>query len=96
MQRPRKGQAVSWRPLNNGRVDLVINMSEGSTRRESVTAGYLLRRAVVDFGVSLVTDAKCAIMLTECLARGMGDPCYKPVPRHLGEFYKIPTIGWTK
>ena len=72
---------------------MVINVSEGSTRREEVTAGYTIRRAVVDFGVSLVTDVKCAIMLTECFELGMADGRF--TPRNIGEFYKIPMVGWT-
>jgi carbamoyl-phosphate synthase/aspartate carbamoyltransferase len=79
--------------IKNGKIDMVVNVSEGSTRREEVTSGYLLRRTVVDFGVSLVTDVKCAIKLAECFERGMATT--RPVPRHIGEYYKIPTEGWT-
>lgn len=79
--------------VKNGKIDLVINVSEDATRREEVTAGYIIRRATVDFGVSLVTDIKCAITLAECFDRGMGDGKFKP--RHIGEFYRIPTVGWT-
>jgi carbamoylphosphate synthase large subunit/anthranilate/para-aminobenzoate synthase component II len=79
--------------IKNRSVDLVINISEGTTRREEITAGYMIRRAVVDFGVSLLTDVKCAIKFTECLERGMGEG--RQIPRHIGEFYKIPTVGWT-
>jgi carbamoylphosphate synthase large subunit/anthranilate/para-aminobenzoate synthase component II len=79
--------------IKNKLVDLVINVSEGTTRREEITAGYVIRRAVVDFGVSLLTDVKCAIKFTECLERGMGEG--RQVPRHIGEFYKIPIVGWT-
>ncbi len=79
--------------IKNRSVDLVINISEGTTRREEITAGYIIRRAVVDFGVSLLTDVKCAIKFTECLERGMGEG--RQIPRHIGEFYKIPTVGWT-
>ena len=39
-------------------VDLVVNIPEGSTRREEVTSGYLIRRAAVDFGASLLTNIK--------------------------------------
>lgn len=87
-----EGSALSM--IKTGKIDLFINVSEGSTRREEITSGYILRRAVVDFGVSLITDVKCAIMLTECLDRGMGDGRF--VPRHIGEFYDIPSVGWTK
>jgi hypothetical protein len=79
--------------IKNKTTCLVINVSEGSTRRQEITAGYQLRRAVVDFGVSLMTDIKCAIKLVECLERGMGEG--RPTPRHIGEFYNIPTVGWT-
>lgn len=79
--------------IKNKLVDLVINVSEGTTRREEITAGYVIRRAVVDFGVSLLTDVKCATKFTECLERGMGEG--RQIPRHIGEFYKIPTVGWT-
>ena len=87
------GEATALHWIKNGKIDLVINVSEGETRREEVTAGYMIRRATVDFGVSLVTDVKCAITLVECLDRGMGER--QSVPRHIGEFYKIPTVGWT-
>lgn len=79
--------------IKNGKIDLVINVSEGSTRREELTAGYIMRRATVDFGISLVTDVKCAMKLAECFEKGMGDGRF--TPRHIGEFYKIPTVGWT-
>jgi hypothetical protein len=77
--------------VKSGLIDLVINISEGSTRKDEVTAGYIMRRAAVDFDVSLVTNVKCAIMLAECLERGKD----KFKPRHIGEFYKLPTIGWS-
>jgi len=80
--------------IKNGTIDLVINVSEGSTRKEEVTAGYILRRAVVDFGVSLVTDLKCAILLTECFERGMGDGRFRPLD--IKQFHKLPTVGWSK
>lgn len=87
------GEGTALQLIKNGSIDLVINISEGSARKEEVTSGYMIRRATVDFGVSLITDVKCAIVLAECFARGM-DKRRLP-PRHIGEFYKIPTIGWT-
>ena len=87
-----KGTALH--EIKNGQIDLVINVSEGTTRKDEITSGYIIRRAVVDFGVSLITDVKCAIMLTDCLDRGMGDGRF--VPRHIGEFYDIPSVGWSK
>lgn len=41
------------------KIDLVINIPpEGASRRDEVTAGYLMRRLAVDFGVSLLTNQK--------------------------------------
>ncbi|KAL7556855.1 hypothetical protein ACA910_016326 [Epithemia clementina (nom. ined.)] len=88
------GPGTALHVIKSGKIDLVINVSEGSTRREEVTSGYIIRRTVVDFGVSLVTDLKCAILLAECFERGMGDGRFTPY--HIGEFYKIPTVGWSK
>lgn len=89
-----EGPGTALHEIKNGKIDLVINISEGSTRKEEITSGYIIRRAVVDFGVSLVTDVKCAIMLAECLDRGMGDG--KLQPRHLSEYYSIPAVGWAR
>ena len=48
--------AIKW--IESRVVDLVINIPEGTTRRDEVTAGYLIRRAAVDFGVGLLTNIK--------------------------------------
>lgn len=37
--------------------------------KESTTDGYLIRRAAVDFGVSLITNLKCAVLLSLSLER---------------------------
>jgi carbamoyl-phosphate synthase large subunit len=83
------GPGTALHVIKSGMIDLVINVSEGTTRREEITAGYLIRRAVVDFGVSLVTDVKCGITLAECFEQGMHKGRF--VPRHIGEYYKMPT-----
>jgi len=75
--------------INEGRVDLVINVSEGTSRGDELTAGYIMRRAVVDYGVSLITNVKCAITLVECLDRGYDKPM---VPRSIDEFYNLPPL----
>jgi len=87
------GPGTALDVIKNGKIDLVINVSEGTTRRDEITAGYLIRRAVVDFGVSLVTDVKCAITLAECFEKGMHKERF--VPRHIKEYYEIPSVGWT-
>ena len=86
------GPGTALHEIKNNQVDLVINVSEGSTRKDEITSGYIIRRAVVDYGVSLITDVKCAITLAECFERGMGDGRF--VPRHIGEYYKLPIAGW--
>jgi carbamoyl-phosphate synthase/aspartate carbamoyltransferase len=79
--------------IKEGLIDMVINVSEGSTRRDEMTAGYCIRRASVDFDVSLVTNVKCATQLVECMNRGTEK---KRTPQHIGEFYKLPIMGWTE
>jgi len=80
--------------IKQGNIDLVINVSDGTGRKDELTAGYLIRRASVDFGTSLVTNLKCAVELVICLERGM-DKKDAFIPRHIGEYYKIPSVGWT-
>lgn len=80
--------------IKQGKIDLVVNVSDGTGRKDELTAGYLIRRASVDFGVSLITNVKCAVELVICLERGM-DKEDAFVPRHIGEYYKIPSVGWT-
>ena len=50
------GSVVEW--IRTKCIDLVINIPEGSTRSDEVTAGYLMRRTAVDFGCSLLTNIK--------------------------------------
>lgn len=58
--------ALRWIRLR--RVDLVINLPEGTARRDEVTAGYRMRRAAVDYGISLLTNLRCAVLFVEALA----------------------------
>jgi carbamoyl-phosphate synthase large subunit len=84
--------------IKQGKIDLVINVSEGTTRKDELTSGYLIRRAAVDFGVSLITNIKCAIQMVECFERGLASSDKKSKrhpPRHIGEYYSIPVVGWT-
>jgi len=76
--------------LRDGKIDLLINISDGTSQKGEVTAGYIMRRAAVDFGVSLITNIKCAVYFAEAMDRK-----YDTFPaRHIGEFYDLPTIGW--
>lgn len=88
------GEGTALREIKGGKIDLVINISDGTIRKDEITSGYLIRRASVDFGTSLVTNVKCAIELVQCLERGMDKP-NAFVPRHIAEYYAIPSIGWT-
>ena len=69
-------------------IDLIINIPEGSIRRDEITAGYLMRRKAVDFGVSLLTNIKCAILFTEALSRNRPLPCLAAE-----DYFNAPTIG---
>jgi len=76
--------------IKNKEIEMLINISDGTFSRDEITAGYLMRRSCVDFGISLVTNVKCASLLAECLERG--DDVF--ASKHIDDFYKIPTIGW--
>ena len=55
---PDKGDTSvdSW--IRSRKIDLVINVPEGTSAKDEVTAGYLMRRAAVDLGISLLTNMK--------------------------------------
>lgn len=88
------GPGTALYEIKKGNIDMVINISDGTGRKDELTSGYLIRRASVDFGTSLVTNLKCAVELVQCLERGM-DKKDAFIPRHIGEYYKIPSVGWT-
>ena len=71
--------------IKEGGVELVINISEGTTRRDEITAGYLVRRAAVDFGIGLITNVKCAVWLA--IAMGKGMETFKA--KSISEFYSL-------
>lgn len=52
--------------ISEHKVDLVINDPQGGLG-EGVSNGYRIRRAAVDYDVSLITNLKCAIMLANAL-----------------------------
>jgi len=80
--------------ISENMVDLVINIT--STRRgdSSTSDGYAIRRDAVDFGVPLVTDTKCAALLIHALQR-LQDGKVELAVMHIGEYYKMPVLGWT-
>lgn len=65
--KPGKMNALTW--IREKQVDLTINIPEGTTRRDEISSGYLMRRAAVDFGCGLITNMKCAQMFCEALYR---------------------------
>ena len=81
---------ITW--IKDRKIDLVINIADGSTKSaaEEITAGYLMRRTAVDFGVSLITNIKCAVMFCEALHKKRLLPC-----KSVEEYLEAPTVGWT-
>ena len=70
--KPGKMSALTW--IRSKDVDLTINIPEGTTRRDEISSGYLMRRAAVDFGCGLITNMKCAQMFVEALFRNNALP----------------------
>ncbi|KAH9248346.1 carbamoyl-phosphate synthase, large subunit [Batrachochytrium salamandrivorans] len=64
-------------------VDLVINVSDTLNMKQD-TLGYKIRRASVDYGISLVTNAKVAELLSASLIRVKKVPCYS-----MDDFYQL-------
>lgn len=64
---------IAW--IRDKRIDLIINIPEGTSRTDEVTGGYLMRRAAVDFGCSLLTNIKCAVLFCDALHRNRVLPC---------------------
>ena len=86
------GAPSALKEIRQRNVTMVINISEDTSRKDEITAGYIMRRAAVDFDISLVTNIKCAVEIAEALERGYD----KFEAKHIGEFYKLPMIGWRK
>jgi carbamoyl-phosphate synthase/aspartate carbamoyltransferase len=82
---PKTGSASALTEIKDGDIELVINISEGTTRKDEITSGYLIRRAAVDFGVSLVTNLKCAVWLADSMERGYDN--FKA--KSIAEFYSL-------
>jgi carbamoyl-phosphate synthase large subunit len=79
---------LKW--IESKAVDLVINIPEGTTRNEEISAGYLMRRRAVDFGTSLLTNIKCAALFCEALHRAKPLPC-----KSSEEYIGLAQVGWT-
>lgn len=75
--------------IKGAKVEIVINIPEGTKKEDEITVGYSMRRSAVDFGVPLVTNIKCAILLVEALAKHKGIQV-----KNVQDYYSTPTIGW--
>ena len=64
---------LDW--IRSKRIDLVINIPEGTTKTDEVTAGYLMRRAAVDFGASLLTNIKYVSFNSYCIFFSVTNIC---------------------
>jgi carbamoyl-phosphate synthase/aspartate carbamoyltransferase len=72
LHKPASGQEPSAaQQISDGQVQLVINIADNDTTPDpgagGLTDGYIMRRAAVDFGVSLMVNIKCAILLITAL-----------------------------
>ncbi|GAB9467935.1 Carbamoyl-phosphate synthase, large subunit [Globisporangium polare] len=74
--------------ISQGKIELVINVPEG-TNNEELSAGYLIRRAAVDFGVSLINNVKCAVLFAQAIQK-----VKKLEICDISEYYAMPTVGW--
>lgn len=79
------GSGSALNAIKEGGVQLVINVSEGTTRKDEITSGYLIRRAAVDFGIGLITNVKCAVWLASSMHKGM----HKFKAKSISEFYNL-------
>merc|ERR1711971_608732 len=67
------GASSALQEIKDGRIKLVVNISEGTNRKDEISSGYIIRRAAVDFGASLVVNLKCAVWLAASLDRTLED-----------------------
>jgi hypothetical protein len=58
------GGAVDY--IQTEKIDLVINITD-AFRQQNVSDGYQIRRATVDFGVSLISNLRCAELFVKSL-----------------------------
>lgn len=84
-----KGEPKALDYLSAGQIELLINISDLSNSEE-ISCGYRMRRAAVDFGTSLVTNIKCAVLLVQAFNK------VKKLELHdIDEYYSMPTVGWS-
>lgn len=64
-----------------------VRTQQGTKKTEEISAGYLIRRSAVDFGVSLITNVKCASLLVDSLVRRASKPKGPYIPVCIEEYY---------
>ena len=74
---PNDENAVSM--IHQGKIDLVINITD-AFRQQNVSNGYQIRRATVDFGVSLISNLKCAELFVKSLQMAREGVTVKETP----------------
>lgn len=55
--------------MNEGAIDLVVNIRDSNADTGSISDGYAIRRSAVDHSVSLITDLKLANLIIAAFAR---------------------------
>jgi len=75
--------------LESGKIQLVINDPRAGDRL-GTTDGYVIRRTAVDFGVSLITNSKCAVLFANALAKIRSFPI-----KHVDEYYTLGHLAET-
>lgn len=71
--------------LKESDIELVINISEGTTRKDEISSGYVIRRTAVDYGIGLITNVKCAVWLVKSME--LGHDKFKA--KSIAEFYNL-------
>jgi len=70
LNKPSSGAAPNvMNALGDGEIDLVINVRDSKADDGSISDGYLIRRKAVDFKITLLTDVKLTVLLTQALYR---------------------------
>eukprot|EP00949_MAST-11_sp_MAST-11-sp1_P004227 g4227.t1 len=69
------GSAVEL--MRNGKVDLLVNITD-AFQTDAATDGYKMRRTAVDFGVSLLSNLKCATLFVKSMEFKGGNAATTP------------------
>jgi carbamoyl-phosphate synthase/aspartate carbamoyltransferase len=85
-QSDKKPNVVDW--IQKKKLDLVINVSDAGD--DDISDGYLIRRATVDFGISMLTNIKTAALFIQALNRRTELSIIS-----MDELHAMPKMGWT-